>query len=99
MNTELIAKYHEYLALAGSDPMSYQAWKVRIHANQDPNRPHCQYECEHECTLIGHAHEAIRFLNQCLENGIVKSAVEANEKFPDFLMQLQKMHRLLRHRM
>lgn len=43
--------------------------------------PVCQFACEHNCTLVGHAYEALRFLNQCLEHGIVKTAVEGD---PDY---------------
>lgn len=58
----------------------------------------CQFSCEHDCTLVGHAHEAIRFLNQCLEHGIVKSAVEGDPKFADLLKELTNLHNHLEGR-
>jgi len=45
------------------------------------DHPTCQYACDHDCTLIGHAYEAMKFLNQCLEHNIVRSAVEEDPNY------------------
>jgi hypothetical protein len=49
---------------------------------------HCQFSCDHTCTLVGHAFESVRFLNQCMEHGIVKSAVEGDPQFNDLEVHL-----------
>lgn len=58
----------------------------------------CQFSCEHTCTLVGHAHEAIRFLNQCMEHGIVKTAVEQDPQFKALLEQMKLTTELLYQR-
>lgn len=58
----------------------------------------CQFACKHECTLMGHAYEAIRFLNQCLEAGIVRSAVEETPQYRDLNIEIAKMQFLLLQR-
>lgn len=51
----------------------------------------CQFGCEYECTLVGHAYESIRFLNQCLDHGIVKSAVEEDPRYVDLLVEIVRL--------
>lgn len=55
----------------------------------------CEFACERDCTLVGHAYEAVRFLNQCLENGIADSAVEEDPNYNRFLLEVAKNQQLL----
>lgn len=58
----------------------------------------CSYACGGDCTLVGHAYKAIQFLNECLEHGIVQSAVEGDPKYTAMNLELAKlsMHLLRR---
>lgn len=58
----------------------------------------CQFGCEHTCTLVGHAVESLRFLNQCLEHGIVASAVEGDPEFLKLAVQMRTLNRLIDQR-
>lgn len=83
-------------------PKEHEAKAVRIE-DEAPAQPTggklvCQFACEHECTLVGHVQDAVHFLNECLENGIVKSAVEGDPEYQDMWFEIGKMMGLLKTR-
>lgn len=84
---------HSHMAIGETCTCGFKAVPL-----EGEGKPVCQYACEHDCTLVGHTYEAMRFLNQCLEQGIVKTAVEEDPDYTKFLTEVSKTMVLLRER-